>query len=388
MEEMNNQILENQAMQTDQEMAMPAPEKKKLPLIIAAATAVGVIAAVIITLVALKAFKYKKAFKLIDDGEYLAAYELFESLGDYKDSKAQLNRFHYVPTKMTVTQYDDSYVTECYYDDNNFPRLIIETDLDDGDVFKGDFTYADDGKLTKIAYTDYDGTVSTVTFTYDKRGNTVSETFYSDNYSYTHLREYNEKNQLIKESEIYDDGEKYTVTYTYDARGNLIREVFESSYGSGSTTEYFYDDNNNMIKEIGPYETITYTYDANGNLILLAHSSGTNRVYTYDENGNLIREVQTSSYSDPDVFTYVPRLMAAGARKYRQIIFIVRGPAAAPASVIVANVASGPTKPDVPIPAPRALLPSCLGSFATSIVITMSASAPGAIVAGSVLKVA
>ena len=301
---MNNQILENQAMQTDQEMAMPAPEKKKLPLIIAAATAVGVIAAVIITLVALKAFKYKKAFKLIDDGEYLAAYELFESLGDYKDSKAQLNRFHYVPTKMTVTQYDDSYVTECYYDDNNFPRLIIETDLDDGDVFKGDFTYADDGKLTKIAYTDYDGTVSTVTFTYDKRGNTVSETFYSDNYSYTHLREYNEKNQLIKESEIYDDGEKYTVTYTYDARGNLIREVFESSYGSGSTTEYFYDDNNNMIKEIGPYETITYTYDANGNLILLAHSSGTNRVYTYDENGNLIREVQTSSYSDPDVFTY------------------------------------------------------------------------------------
>lgn len=304
MEEMNNQILENQAMQTDQEMAMPAPEKKKLPLIIAAATAVGVIAAVIITLVALKAFKYKKAFKLIDDGEYLAAYELFESLGDYKDSKAQLNRFHYVPTKMTVTQYDDSYVTECYYDDNNFPRLIIETDLDDGDVFKGDFTYADDGKLTKIAYTDYDGTVSTVTFTYDKRGNTVSETFYSDNYSYTHLREYNEKNQLIKESEIYDDGEKYTVTYTYDARGNLIREVFESSYGSGSTTEYFYDDNNNMIKEIGPYETITYTYDANGNLILLAHSSGTNRVYTYDENGNLIREVQTSSYSDPDVFTY------------------------------------------------------------------------------------
>ena len=37
------------------------------------------------------------------------------------------------------------------------------------------------------------------------------------------------------------------------------------------------------------------------------------------------------------------------------MIFIVRGPAAAPASVIVAKVANGPTSPDVPMPAPRAL---------------------------------
>ncbi|MBR5411051.1 MAG: hypothetical protein IK104_10320 [Clostridia bacterium] len=101
----------------DAQAARPAPEapkkKKKTGLIvglIAGLVAVGAAVAVVL-LVVMPQQKYNKAKDLLNAGDYDAAYDAFEALGDYKDSADMLDEVRYRQAKdyLRAKQYDKAY---------------------------------------------------------------------------------------------------------------------------------------------------------------------------------------------------------------------------------------------------------------------------------------
>ncbi len=95
------------------EEAAPKQKKKKTGLIvglIAAVVAIGAGLAVLF-LVIMPQQKYNKAKDLLDAGDYDAAYEAFEALGDYKDSADMLDETRYQQAKgyLKAKQFDKAY---------------------------------------------------------------------------------------------------------------------------------------------------------------------------------------------------------------------------------------------------------------------------------------
>lgn len=79
-------------------------------------------------------------------------------------------------------------------------------------------------------------------------------------------------------------------SFTYDDRGNTLTET---GY-DGNTTAYLYDAGNNVIQRTDPYGKITlYTYDGNHNL-LSEREGGSETTYLY-ENGKLIQETDAEN---------------------------------------------------------------------------------------------
>ena len=277
-------------------------------------------------LVACNSAKYDDALKLIDEGNYTEAYTLLSELGDYKDAKALLASFYYVPVSGTFTEGDETLTVEFLYTEDNLPLRTVER-LGDEVMYTADYTYNDNLDLVKIVYgggepgefvytydderrlikeehSYGDGDAYSYEYTYDEDGNCIRSVFwYSDggcttDYTY-------EDGILLRTVETYEDGEVYTSDLFYDEAGKLVREEFESQDGLSDTYTYIYDENGNMIEEHDVYSdgesaVYIYTYDEKGNK-LTANIAYTDNFsysyeYTYDENGNLTKLV----YTDPD----------------------------------------------------------------------------------------
>ena len=161
-----------------------------------------------------------------------------------------------------------------------------------------------------------------VGYTYDMRGNRVSDvtydrvtgdTMYGHNYSFDAASRVTQVQGLVvtesdttvvpvSESYTYNlDGSMrtkndagVTTTYAYDGAGRLTSETKGTSvttyaydasnnrtsmYKDGVTTTYTYDANNRLVSEIKGNQVTNYTYDANGNQL-----SG-NGLITYDARG-------------------------------------------------------------------------------------------------------
>ena len=126
--------------------------------------------------------------------------------------------------------------------------------------------------------------VDTIEHVYDNRGNILSmkETFdlnYGGNGSYTNTYEYNNINQLKKEtSKLYG-----TRNYTYNAEGNI------STVSDGTNTDtYMYE--RGHLKQVSRNGSVTesYTYDSFGNPIQFKNQSN---VMTW-ERGTLLSQYQ------------------------------------------------------------------------------------------------
>ncbi|MGN0675596.1 MAG: hypothetical protein ACI4KG_07575, partial [Oscillospiraceae bacterium] len=89
---------------------------------------------------------------------------------------------------------------------------------------------------------------------------------------------------------VFDDYTSYStevIKYTYDSNGNCTKVVRNYTDNDNDTesetiTEYFYNDDNNIVKEERTY---------NG-------EKGPATVYEYDSNGNLISQTETASNGD------------------------------------------------------------------------------------------
>ena len=159
--------------------------------------------------------KYNEALELIENGEYVAAYEILDELGDYKDAQQKIENFHYVPVRVTCSEEDEITYFEFFYNKDNLPSQVVYT-YSYGDKFIEDYTYDANGNVIKEVYTDSDGDKSIYDYTYDANGN------------------------VIKEVYTYSDGDKSIYDYTYDANGNVIKEVHTDSDGDTNSVDIEY----------------------------------------------------------------------------------------------------------------------------------------------------
>ena len=262
-----------------------------------------------------KEIRYNEAFRLIGEGDYISAYNIFNELGDYKDSKQQSSRFLYIPIKRLISCGDIEIIGEITLNEDNLPVQIVDRYGTEKLIFN---------------------------FSYDKVGNLIQKSVISQSQKTVYDYTYDEKNKLTKEVCTFADGNVNVFYYEHDSRGNLVKEIAKYYSGSISIKEYkynfygmltqkieesYYDDfiykgkydytydtNGNLIKELqthsdGKTSGFDYTYDNHGNLLKRIHTTYSGAKYTYecvyDTDGNLIQEVYTDSYGNKEIYDAV-----------------------------------------------------------------------------------
>lgn len=181
-------------------------------------------------------------------------------------------------------------------------------------------TYNSQHQLVKMVE-ENDGAVSaTTTYTYDAKGQLVSEKFLSPDSSdisegrYT----YDSKGNCVKTTWLNNDTVTWINIYAYDSKGNMTKSVETDGEGVVALTEtYAYDSNGNLtkytLKDDSAVNTETYTYDKNGYLIKNVLEYGGNTgprevhttVYTNDADGNCIKETYSEKYADGSGYSVV-----------------------------------------------------------------------------------
>ena len=153
---------------------------------------------------------------------------------------------------------------------------------------------------------------SYITYSYDKYNNVVAKiknyTQGSELKQITTSYEYDLKGNLLKEttdgvsiSSIYNkaskpvsttDGNGNTTSYVYDTRLNVIEET----NAKGIKANYYFDERNNLVKrEIAGVIQEENSYNLINNKVTNKDELGKVTEYTYDINGNLIKEVNTDT---------------------------------------------------------------------------------------------
>ena len=281
--------------------------------------------------------KYQNALALIKSGKCKEAYDILKALGDYKDAATLLTKFRMlpiyykdidgtmvgdefvpdeyevtetvigangIPTKVTLTYSDgdvDAY--EISFDENGRPVSIVNYYL--GRFYeKIVITYDEKGYTSKLESKDEDGNAQySIERKYDANGNLTDNILQFPNGSTDRMTyEYDSENRITKMLEI--DNESYDnailTEWVYDANGNLVKEIFGSYNGPRYYYEYEYDNEGKLISETifdGMFSYVTYYYDENGNLTRSvtepesAEGVYITNTYFYDNNGNLIKKI-------------------------------------------------------------------------------------------------
>ena len=188
---------------------------------------------------------YVAAMAKLEEGKWQEAYDLFKLSTDPK-AAAELEKFVFVPTSIIRK--------------NSTGRDLVHT-----------FTYDERGNLlSEIEKGDYSWTMETdnaITYTYDAMGN------------------------LLSRESRYGD-EVYRTVYTYDEKGNELTYAYYNVYGDIQNT-------------------YTNTYDEQGRLAKTEHydrldaACNYTEVFTYDEQDRVLTCTITYADREPTVSTYV-----------------------------------------------------------------------------------
>lgn len=192
-----------------------------------------------------------------------------------------------------------------YYEFSNgeFQEYMDEIKSQEGSVLSWvEYEYGNSDNLIKETNFNESGNISRYTeYEYDKSDKLIKKTDFKSDGSITGYTgyEYDSSNNLIRKNNYDADGNvKSYIEYEYDSKNNMIKECNYSSNNNLSYYfEYEYDDSNNMIKQTryssdGNVNYYTdYEYNSSNNLEKsIKHSGGTlvTTDYYYDENDNLI----------------------------------------------------------------------------------------------------
>ena len=205
------------------------------------------------------------------DGPYTDYHPINGTFYDAEGNKAGSIVYTYYPDnrRKKSTQYLDG---KLYWTD--------EFEYYDKKGYEGQYVKKEDETEYK-----YDGTIAERTISeYDEDENLIKETFYEDNaLSYYIVCEYDSKGNKTKQTS-YDASNTATSSnfYIYDYYGNLIKET--EYHGDHlylvSYTEYTYDGNNQMLKAVkyDHYDIVQefwgYDYSANGVITRYYYSDG------------------------------------------------------------------------------------------------------------------
>uniref|UniRef100_UPI0040444719 DNRLRE domain-containing protein n=1 Tax=Niallia sp. 03133 TaxID=3458060 RepID=UPI0040444719 len=221
---------------------------------------------------------------------------LTRSFKDVAANKILVDKtFTYTANNLAATYKQGNYSTNYSYDEMD--RLQNQTtnysDTSQALMINQTLTYTPEGKVDSVVANNGTDSLISMKYTYDLKQNKAAVSF---------------QNGLIKNNFAYDssnnltsiDYTKGTETtpalsfgYTYDKSGNITKATDRNG-----TAQYFYDANNQLIKEILPNgSTNEYQYDKVGNRTKLIQN-GTETNYSYNE-GN-----QITTKNGASTFTY------------------------------------------------------------------------------------
>ena len=251
----------------------------------------------------LNAQNYEKALVCLANGDYAGAKELFQKLGDYRDSKEYLSNFYYMPVSFEYDLIDKKGTDEIFYDNRNLPNRQVIMRPDAQAIYH--YNYDENGNVIEqiaIINTDAGHEVSTYKYTYDANNQRVKAEFeMNSGITGYHAFTYDEKGNIIKQTYEDSQGNVYERAISYDENGNKIRseEILNGGESEVINISYQFDDKGRVTRETWVYpgdfvEYADYTYDENGNKLTAVLTIGDGEQcrydYTYDENGNVLKE--------------------------------------------------------------------------------------------------
>ena len=156
--------------------------------------------------------------------------------------------------------------------DGEYHFQLVETDRE--------FTYDENGRLLSSSEQEENSGLTTYEYSYDAVGNRLSyvkKTQTTKHPNKTDVAEsafysYNDSNQLVS-AKLFDGKKSTTVTYTYDENGNLISEI--GAYGTDQVETYYDYTVENRLQAV---------YDADRLLMAAAYDGDGNRVFQLNYN--------------------------------------------------------------------------------------------------------
>ncbi len=298
--------------------------------------------------------KYNDAKSALTSGDYAKAYNLFRQIKGYKDTNDYLSGFEITFEKMSadldgkqanitrvlddkdrvIEQVEEHFgehtKTNWYYNDNDMlikKTKVTESDDSYEEVVK---TYNENGALSESVSYDKDGEEKhRETNTYDSDGNLIKTVV--ENYKKIyHITEYiYENGNKVKQIATAYDGESYegVSEFFYDENNKLIKEISTEPGGVTTVTEYEndliikqqrtnkdgrvildseyqYDDRGNILQQnqliVDQQSSYKYTYDENGNQLTVTYRKGDSTTVTektYYENSNVVKSAIQKYYS-------------------------------------------------------------------------------------------
>lgn len=247
--------------------------------------------------------RYNRVLTLLGEGKIEDAYALFLSIKEYADVSEYLSRFSYkYTTKIVLSNYPinnkDIAVVVAFHD--QYGKLLEELCCHPDKSRDDRFSYQYDQNQNLVKYTANDEYGEHITYYgYDEANRPIWRL--SDEGLST--VEYDDVGNVIKRVSEYTGT---TVEYEYDSNSNVIKTTY-SYDGEATLIEYNeYNEKGELIKktqDLCPGQTIyTYTYDENGNLLVSdkVQENGFNSrdEHEYDENGNRIKTVYHSAWDN------------------------------------------------------------------------------------------
>ena len=242
--------------------------------------------------------KQNQAQKLIDQGDYEAAYEMLSEMKNNKKAQALLQNFQYVLVKREsgyLISSNPAYEEVFTYNEHGLLCKSVSEDT----VF--DYEYDQNKRLVKTLY---NGSLNNE-YEYDDKGNLIKHTSWLGKYpQFGYEYTYDDQGRMIREVVLRGNPDfnilelSYTTEYTYDKDGNMTSRTWTYQNGSTSRTNYVYDKDGNLIREETGAVVVEYVYDNKGN-ILEEKNNSTTVQYTYDQNGHLTQKISknlTSGY--------------------------------------------------------------------------------------------
>ncbi len=248
----------------------------------------------------------------------------------------QYDNMHRVSDEYTQIDTEKiAHTTYAYDKKGNNTEVIEYTNEAEDSYIQTTYEYDYAGRLTKESgiYSTIDGIHGTYNTQYalDGVGNIISKQRYNGTDYESTTYQYDHRNRLIEKIEPYTiSGSTKTTIYTYDKKGNRLTETstvqgekntITYQYDGmnnktaftdplGNTTRYMYDENNNLVKEIDPryYATsqetapgLLWEYDALNRIIkTIAYDGNKQEVIkyiAYDGRGNVIKEADGEGFN-------------------------------------------------------------------------------------------
>lgn len=196
----------------------------------------------------------------------------------YPDGKTV--SYHYDEMLRLTSLRDENGIISYSYNENG---NLVEKELPNG--IKTIYDYNALGAMEKMTHLDKEGIIDQFLYQYNENGNKTQIQRYrrdipqeSGIYEY----EYDALNRIIG---VTKEGELLR-SYGYDTFGN--RSFMQTAKG---TTEYFYNQNNQLIRSVSGDVETEYSYDKRGNMIQIMENGRIQQQYEFGANNRLARAV-------------------------------------------------------------------------------------------------